>query len=147
MTDKLTRSQREQIIFNHIKGIDDPLYEVSQTKYGKWLVKPKKIQLEEEETVNESEPEEERDESLNNEPQPVKPTYDKQQAKRERRRRNRHAKQDAKRILDALTNLINSNNNESSDDEQMEEYRAPPLVEPNNFNPTNLSYRRRRLAF
>ena len=81
-----------------------------------------------------------------NEPQPIKPTYDKQAARRERRRRNRHAKQDAKRILDALTNLINGNNNQddSSDDDKP---RAPPLVEQPQLQPPQISFRRRRLAF
>lgn len=140
MTDKLTRGQREQIIFDFLKGKENPLYEVSQTKYGKYIVKPKQIQIEEEEQNEEPEEEEQI-----NEPQPVKPTYDKQQAKRERRKRNRRAKQDAKKILDALTNLINSNY-ESSDDEQPD-HQAPTLIEQPNFGPTKLSFHRRRLAF
>ena len=37
MTEKLKKSERERIIFNHIKGIEDPLYEVSQTKYEKYI--------------------------------------------------------------------------------------------------------------
>ena len=148
MSDKLTKAQREQIIFNHLKGKEDPLYEVSQTKYGKYIVKPKQIQLEEE-TINEPEPEEEEqeDEPIN-EPQQMKPTYDRQQARRERRKRSRHAKQDAKRILDALTNLINSNNgSDSSDDEQPMEHQEPQIIEQPNFGPTKLSFHRRRLAF
>ena len=139
---KLTKSEREKIIFNHLKGIEDPLYEVSQTKYGKWIVKAKQIQLEEEEQPEQETEDEEQ-------PEPVKkPVYDKAEAKRERRRKNRHAKQDAKRILDALTNLINSNNgSDSSDDEQQQAIRAPPLVEPNNYNPGPLTFRRNRLRF
>ena len=142
---KLTKSEREKMIFNHLKGIEDPLYDVSQTKYGKWIVKAKQIQLEEEEQP-EQEPEEEEQEQI---PQPIKkPTYDKAEAKRERRRKNRRAKQDAKRILNALTNLINSNNgSDSSDDEQQQAIRAPPLVEPNNYNPGPLTFRRNRLRF
>ena len=144
MTDKLTKAQREQIIFNHLKGKEDPLYEVSQTKYGKYIVKPKQIQLEEE-TINEPEAEEEQEDEPINEPQQMKPTHDKQQARRERRKRNRRAKQDAKRILDALTNLINSNNGSDSSDDDTP--RAPQIIEQPNFNPQQLSFRRRRLAF
>ena len=139
---KLTKSERERIIFNHLKGIEDPLYEVTQTKYGKYVVKPKLIEVEEEEAINEPEQEEE----TVNEPEPVKPINDRQSARRERRKRNRHAKQNAKRILDALTNLINSNNDdESSDDE--ERPKPPQLIEQPNFNPQKLSFHRRRLAF
>ena len=144
---KLTKSEREKMIFNHLKGIEDPLYEVSQTKYGKWIVKAKPIEVEEEEVKeSEQEPEEEEQEQI---PQPIKkPTYDKAEAKRERRRKNRRAKQDAKRILNALTNLINSNNgSDSSDDEQPIEHQAPQLIDQPNFGPTKLSFHRRRLAF
>ena len=139
MAEKLTKAQREQIIFAHLKGQDNPLYEVTQTKYGKYVVKPKQIQVEEE-TINE-EPEEEEEEEPK--PQPVKQSY-------ERRKRNRHAKQDAKRILDALTHLINSNDgdyessDESSDDDRP---RAPPLVDQPNVNPGPIIIRRKRLAF
>ena len=133
---KLTKAQREQIIFNHLKGVDDPQYEVTQTKYGKWIVKPKPIEIEEEE-VKESEPEEQEES--------VKPINNKQEARRERRKRNRHAKQNAKRILDALTNLINSNNDSDSSDDDRQ--RAPPLVEQPNFQSGPISFRRRRLAF
>ena len=144
MSDKLTKAQREQIIFNHLKGKEDPLYEVSQTKYGKYIVKPKQIQLEEE-TINEPEQEEEQEDEPINEPQQMKPTYDRQQARRERRKRSRRAKQDAKRILDALTNLINSNNGSDSSDDDTP--RAPQIIEQPNFGPTKLSFHRRRLAF
>ena len=143
MEAKLTKAQRERIIFNHLKGIEDPLYEVSETKYGKWLVKPKHIEIEEEEERPEEQP-----------PQPQAPKpkleeFDRNAARRERRKRNRRAKQDAKKILDALTNLINSNNeSDSSDNGDTEErQRAPPLVEAPNFHPQQLSFRRRRLAF
>lgn len=144
MTDKLTRAQREQIIFNHLRGKDDPLYEVQETKYGKFIVKPKQIQIEEEEeAINEVKQEKPKQSNS----QQDKPVIDKAEARRERRKRNRRAKQDAKRILDALTNLINSNNGSDSSDDEQPLVQAPQLIEPTNFNPTNLSYRRRRLAF
>ena len=151
MSDKLTRAQREKIIFNHIKGIDDPLYEVSQTKYGKWIVKAKQIQLEEEEAVNEPEPEVQEITSNNK----LQPINDKQQARREKRKRNRRAKQDAKRILDALNNLINSNNepDDESDviiNDQQQQF-TPQVSDINpstNYNPVpSLRYRRRVLRF
>lgn len=137
MSDKLTRAQRQQIIFNHLRGKDDPAYEVIETNHGKYIVKPKQIELEEEE------PNEEPNE------EPKAPKNDRvTQAKRERRKRNRRAKQDAKRILDALTNLINSPGNDEDDDSSEGVQRAPPLIEPSNFNPQpQLSFRRRRLAF
>ena len=131
MTDKLTRREREQIIFNHLKGKPNPLYEVHETKHGKYVVKPKQIQIEEEEAINE-------------EPEPTKPIKERD----ERPKRNQRAKQDARRILEALTSIINSNesSDESSDDDDIP--RAPPLIEPTNFNPQpQLTYRRRRLAF
>ena len=153
MTDKLTKAERERIIFDFLKGKPNPLYEVSETKYGKYIVKPKVIQLEEEEQhETPEEPEEEEEEEpqvkqMNVPPPSMKPLIDKAEAKRERRRRNRRAKQDAKRILDALTNLINAND-ESSDELDDETQRAPPLVEQPNIRPVQqLSFRRRRLAF
>ena len=148
---KLTKSEREKIIFNHLKGIEDPLYEVSQTKYGKWIVKAKQIQLEEEEAVNEPEPEVQEITSNNK----LQPINDKQQARREKRKRNRRAKQDAKRILDALNNLINSNNepDDESDDiinDQQQQF-TPQVSDINpsiNYNPVpSLRYRRRVLRF
>jgi len=135
---KLSKSERQQIIFDFLKNKPNPLYTVEETKYGKYIVKPKQIEIEEE-TINE-EPDDE--------PQPMKPINDRQQMKRERRKRNRRAKQDAKRILDALTNLINSNNNdESSDDEDEDKPRAPPIIEQPNLNPGPITIKRRRLAF
>jgi len=135
---KLSKSERQQIIFDFLKNKPNPLYTVEETKYGKYIVKPKQIEIEEE-TINE-EPEDE--------PQPMKPINDRQQMKRERRKRNRRAKQDAKRILDALTNLINSNNNdESSDDEDEDKPRAPSIIEQPNLNPGPITIKRRRLAF
>ena len=146
---KLSKSEREQIIFQFLKGKPNPLYDVQETKYGKYIVKPKPIQVEEEE-VNE-EPKELEEEELEKpiKPEQVKPIDDKQNARRERRKRNRHAKQNAKRILDALTNLINSNNNDGDDDSSDDDRpRAPPIVEQPNIQPVQqLSFRRRRLAF
>ena len=137
MTDKLTRAQREQIIFAHLRGKDDPLYEVIETKHGKYIVKPKQIELEEEsnneETNNEESNNESEDEYL---PPP-----------RKNEKTNKHrTKQDAKRLLDALTSLINTDDSsyESSDDDYQQ---APPLVEPNNYKPTNLNFKRRKLVF
>ena len=135
MTDKLTRAQREQIIFNHLKGKNDPLFEVIETKHGKYIVKPKQIQLEEESAHEEIE-----EESSNEELPPPK--------KQTKHETNKHrTKQDAKRLLDALTSLINSDDSsyESSDEEPSQ--RAPPLIEPNNYKPTSLSFKRRQLRF
>ena len=150
MAEKLKKSEREQIVFNHLKGIEDPRYTVEQTKYGKWIVKAKPLEIEEEE--QHEEPEEEEPEPQmkprNVPPPQVKASNDKSEARRERRKRNRRAKQDAKRILDALNNLINDNNqDESSDEPDDERPRAPKLVEQPNFNPQQLNFRRRRLAF
>ena len=138
MSDKLTRAQRQQIIFNHLKGKDDPLYEVIETNNGKYIVRPKQFELEEE-TINEPQHEEveEEEEETINEP-PPKPVA------RPKTDRHKRTKQEARRILDALTNLIKDSSDEYSDDDVV---RAPPLVEPNNFNPQQLSFRRRKLAF
>lgn len=162
MTDKLTRAQREQIIFAHLKGKDDPLYEVIETKHGKYIVKPKQIELEEEETNNEeSNNESEEDDYLPPPPPRKNEKTNKQSCKQERRfvpsthahasvpasQSSKHrTKQDAKRLLDALTSLINTDDSSyesSSDDYQ----QAPPLVEPSNYKPTNLSFKRRKLVF
>lgn len=137
MTDKLKKSERERIVFNHLKGIDDPAYEVIETKHGKYIVRPKQIQLEEEEAV---------EEESKSEPEEVPPPPVVKQTKQVKRR----TKQDAKRILDALTHLIEERSDDDEDDEDDEAddtLQAPPLVEPNNYNPTNLSFKRRRLAF
>ena len=152
MTEKLKRSERERIIFNHIKGIDDPLYEVSQTKYGKWIVKAKPIEIEEEESINEELEIQPVVKAPIKQPEP-KLTNDKQDAKREKRRRNRRAKQDAKRILDALNNLISSNNeayDELSDEEPVndqQQYAAQLVSSSNNYNPVPARYQRRVLRF
>ena len=149
MSDKLTKAEREKIIFDFLKGKPNPLYEVSETKYGKYIVKQKHIEVEEEEQHEEPEEEEEEHPQINIQPPQMKPPIDRNQARRERRKRNRRAKQDAKKILDALTNLINGNNqNDSSDEEDEDRPRAPPLVEQPQFQPPQqITFKRRRLAF
>ena len=161
---KLTRAQREQIIFDYLKGNENPLYEVSQTKYGKYIVKPKQIPIEEEEEVKEPEHKETKlkpkkaksnndesndydydsydyddDDSSSDEEELLRHKHNTQILKKKR------AKQDAKRILDALANLIN--NGDSSDDDGYERPRAPPIIEQPNLNPNPITFRRRRLAF
>ena len=137
MTDKLTRAQREQIIFAHLKGKDDPLYEVIETKHGKYIVKPKQIELEEEETNNEESNSESEDDYT---PPPRKNEKTNKQSSKHR------TKQDAKRLLDALTSLINTDDS-SYESSSYDYQQAPPLVEPNNYKPTNLSFKRRKLVF
>ena len=140
---KLTRRERERIIFDYLKGKPDPLYEVHETNHGKYVVEQKQIQLEEEETKEE----------------PIKQEKpSRNQLKRERRRQNRRAKADAYRILEQLNRLLNTNeepSNDSSDDEQENDDeesqgpRAPPIInQPNlNPNPGPLTFRRKRLRF
>lgn len=146
MSDKLTKAEREKIIFDFLKGKPNPLYEVSETKYGKYIVKQKHIEVEEEEQHEEPEEEEEEVQPAP-QPQLVKPPIDRNQARRERRKRNRRAKQDAKKILDALTNLINGNNQDESSDDDEDIPRAPPLVEQPQLQPQQITFKRRRLAF
>ena len=137
---KLTRRERERIIFDYLKGKPDPLYEVHETNHGKYVVEQKQIQLEEEETKEE----------------PIKQEKpSRNQLKRERRRQNRRAKADAYRILEQLNRLLNTNeepSNDSSDDETIPEeqqYRAPQLIEQPNLNnqPGPLTFKRKRLRF
>ena len=139
---KLTRRERERIIFDYLKGKPDPLYEVHETNHGKYVVEQKQIQLEEEETKEE----------------PIKQEKpSRNQLKRERRRQNRRAKADAYRILEQLNRLLNTNeepNNDSSDDDNEalpneQSYKAPTLInQPNlNPNPGPLTFRRKRLRF
>ena len=45
---KLTRRERERIIFQYLKGQPDPLYDVQETNHGKYVVTPKQIEVEEE---------------------------------------------------------------------------------------------------
>jgi len=149
MTDKLTRREKERIIFDWLKGKPNPLYDVEETCHGKYVVKPKQIQVEEEEEEEVKEVEPVKQTKPADEPKPTK-----QQLKRERRKQNRRAKQDAYRILEQLNRLINANNeepvNDSSDDEPIDEqqaYRAAPLVEQPNFNNQKLSFKRKRLRF
>ena len=135
MTDKLTRREREKIIFNHLKGQPDPLYDVQETSNGKYVVSLKKIEIEEEEEKPEAEPKQ-----------------SKQQVKRERRRQNRRAKADAYRILEQLNRLLNVNDEESNDDEEpadvgYDKPKAPPIIEQSNYNPGPLSFKRKRLRF
>ena len=79
MVDKLTKAKREQIIFDFLKGKENPLYEVSQTNHGKWLVKARPVEIEEE-TVNEEPEDETEDDEQMNEPQQMKPINNRQQA-------------------------------------------------------------------
>ena len=140
---KLTRRERERIIFDYLKGKPDPLYEVRETNHGKYVVEPKQIQLEEEEEKEEPIKQLKQDKPSRN------------QLKRERRKQNRRAKADAYRILEQLNKLLNVNdepNNESSDDDnealpEEQQYRAPTIVEQNNYNPGPLTFRRKRLRF
>lgn len=131
---KLTKSQRQQIIFNYLKGKEDPLYEVQETKYGKYIVKPKQL-------VEEEEEEEKAEEEVSDDEPPPQPVKQSKQVKH-----NQRVKQNAKRILDALTTIIDESDSSSSSDDDYQQ-QAPPLVEPNNFHPQQLSFRRRRLAF
>ena len=147
MTDKLTRRERERIIFDFLKGKPNPLYDVEETCHGKYVVKQKQIQIEEEESEAEQK-------------QPPKPVEQskpsKQQLKRERRRANRRAKADAYKILEQLNRLINASNNQPLDEEEESDemttndqaYRAAPLVEQPNLNSNpKLSFKRKRLRF
>ena len=158
---KLTRAQRQQIIFKFLKGTPDPLYDVIETKHGKYIVKPKPIEVEEEEAVHEeqveTQEEESSDESEDYElppPPPPRKKASKHLASKQANKQtpNKRTKQDARRILNALTSIINSSDysDSDSDDDEDESYsnqRAPPIIEPNNFNPQQLSFRRRRLVF
>ena len=149
MTEKLTRREREHIIFQFLKGKPDPLYDVEETCHGKYVVKPKQIQVEEEEEEEVKEVELVKQTKPADEPKPTK-----QQLKRERRKQNRRAKQDAYRILEQLNRLINANQgiDGSSDDELIDEqqdYRAAPLIEQPNLNPNPkpITFKRKRLRF
>ena len=147
MTEKLTRRERERIIFQFLKGKPDPLYDVEETCHGKYVVKPKQIQVEEEEEEDVKEVELVKPTKPADEPKPTK-----QQLRRERRKQNRRAKQDAYRILEQLNRLLNANQgiDDSSDDEPIDEqqaYRAAPLIEQPNYNNQKLSFKRKRLVF
>ena len=140
---KLTRRERERIIFDYLKGKPDPLYTVEETCHGKYVVKQKQIQIEEEES--DDEPEEEP------KAKPVEqPKQSKQQLKRERRKANRRAKADAYKILEQLNRLINASNNqplEEEDESDDDRPRAPQIIEQPNFNNQKLSFKRKRLRF
>ena len=142
---KLTRRERERIIFDYLKGQPNPLYEVKETSNGKYVVSQKKIEIEEEERP---------------EPAPARtpePKLTKQQIKRERRKQNRRAKADAYRILEQLNRLLNTNDEEpigeiTSDDEEpadvgYDQPKAPQLVDQPQFQNQQLSFRRKRLRF
>ena len=140
---KLTRRERERIIFDYLKGQPNPLYDVKETSNGKYVVTQKKIEIEEEERP---------------EPAPAsEPKLSKQQIKRERRKQNRRAKADANRILEQLNRLLNTNDEEpigvlSSDDEEpadvgYDQPKAPQLVDQPQFQNQQLSFRRKRLRF
>ena len=138
---KLTRRERERIIFEYLKGQPNPLYDVKETSNGKYVVTQKKIEIEEEERP---------------EPAP-EPKLSKQQIKRERRKQNRRAKADAYRILEQLNRLLNANDEEpigviTSDDEEpadvgYDQPKAPQLVDQPQFQNQQLSFRRKRLRF
>ena len=150
MTDKLTRREREKIIFDFLKGKPNPAYDVQETCHGKYVVKPKQIQIEEEE---EEEPPKEPVKQVKQE-QPPRPSRN--QMRREQRKRNRRAKADAYRILEQLNKLLSVNEqqpiDESSDEEAQpveQQYRAPTLIEAPNLNPQPgpITFKRKRLRF
>ena len=153
---KLTRGQRQQVIFKFLKGEPDPLYDVIETKHGKYIVRPKRLELEEEEAP-EPEPEaasrlysqsEEPEQEEEQEPEPEL-TYThtpKKTPKQPKQRTNL----DARRILSAIAKVLSSSDDDSdSYDENANDtsQHAPPLVERNNFNPVQLSFKRRTLRF
>ena len=147
MTDKLTRRERERIIFQYLKGQPNPAYDVQETCHGKYVVKPKQIQIEEEE-------EEEPPKEPVKQEQPPRPSRN--QMRREQRKRNRRAKADAYRILEQLNKLLSVNEqptNESSDEEEAlpveQQYRATSLIEQPNLNPNPgpITFKRKRLRF
>ena len=170
-TPKLTRRERENIIFQFLKGTPNPLYDVKETNHGKYVVLPKQIQIEEEEEKPESRtqdlgPRNQRTKEPNDQSRPSR-----QQLRRERRKANRRAKADAYRILEQLNRLLNvqeqeaddyerfrnaPNNVEFNDEKQIDDrlpednqYKAPSLIEQPNLNnqPGPLSFRRKRLRF
>ena len=143
---KLTRAQRQQIIFKFLKGTPDPLYDVIETKHGKYIVKPKQIEVEEEESVHEEQADTQEEESSDESSESIPPPPPPRKQTYYKRTSSKRTKQDARRILDALTSLINSSDY-SDDDESYSNQRAPPMIEPNNFNPQQLSFHRRRLVF
>ena len=148
---KLTRSQRQQVIFKFLKGEPDPLYDVIETKHGKYIVRPKRLELEEEETALEPEPKpEEEEQEPESEPELTYTHTPKKAPKQPKHTTKQRTKQDARRILSALAKVLSSSDDDSdSYDENANDTRqhAPPLVERNNFNPVQLSFKRRTLRF
>ena len=118
-TKRLTRSQREDIIINHINGKDTPGYKVIENANGKFTVK----------VIKESKPIEapkpkinSSDDDLESLKQPVK----------------RRTKQDARELLQQLSQLLNEDEPEQQAQGQYIEKR---------YKPGPQSWKRKKLIF
>ncbi len=118
MSSKLSRSEREKIIINYLKGVSTPGYEVKECSNGKFLVKQVPIEVEEEE-VNEQPQEEIVQEEL--------PQVD--HSKRSLK------KQNARELLEQLSQMLSD-----SDDEKVDMTYYQPRSD-------NTTWTRRRLRF
>ena len=131
MSKRLSKSEREQIIFNHLKGKETPGYEVIEQSNGKFTVRTikeePKIEIEEEENENEPENEPEIEEEENPEPESIIQT-----------RTPNRTKQNARELLKQLTQLLEEN------DFDNEPYQGQFIEK--RYKPGPQSWKRRKLV-
>ena len=125
MSTRLSRSEREKIIINHLKGISTPGYEVKECSNGKYLVKQVAVVEVEEEDVNEQPQEEIVQEDIVQEEPPPTVDHSKRSIK----------KQNARELLDQLSQMLSD-----SDDDKVDMTYYQPRGD-------NTTWTRRRLRF
>ena len=125
MSTRLSRSEREKIIINYLKGISTPGYEVKECSNEKYLVKQVAVVEVEEEDVNEQPQEEIVQEDIVQEEPPPTVDHSKRSIK----------KQNARELLEQLSQMLSD-----SDDEKVDMTYYQPRSD-------NTTWTRRRLRF
>lgn len=131
MSNKLSRAQREKLIFDHLKGLPTPGYDVTECSNGKYLVKPIRIEVEEEE---EDEENEDNDDTTNEDSESSSEEHIMHRSPTRRSLR----KQNARELLEQLSQILSD---DDDDDIDMTYVQPPPRIN------SNVSWHRRRLRF
>ena len=102
MSSHLTKSERESIIFNHLKGKKTPGYNVIEHPNGKYTVKPIPIEMEEEDIDEDTEEQIEEEEVIDKKPHKVFKS---------------RTKQNARKLLEQLTRIMDEDSEDNNDND------------------------------
>lgn len=140
MSSHLTKSERESIIFNHLKGKKTPGYNVIEHPNGKYTVKPIPIEMEEEDidedTDEDTEEQIEEEEVIDKKPHRVFKS---------------RTKQNARKLLEQLTRIMDEDSeddNDNDNDNNKNEYEeSTGQYIQKIYKPGPQNWNRRRLVF